>query len=303
MPAAVVVATPRGCRRPAGRPFPQSGRSPTRLLPRPSRSRSRSRSRASEKTLAGLGGLERRLGAELGVAIGPAAAVGPADAAGSLRSGSAWSTIKVPIALAVLADAGGPDGLSPNALEDIDLAITASDNEAAARLFAELEAKHGGPIGAARAVEHVLRDAGDSRTRVSTEGRDGFSSYGQTEWTLAAQTRLVGALAAGCLGGRASTRLVLERMGSVTADRWGLGSLDLPARWKGGWGPGLDGRYLARQIGLLEVGGEQVAVAIAALPADGSFGSATAAASELAGWLERRLRHRPIATAGSSPCP
>jgi hypothetical protein len=56
----------------------------------------------------------------------------------------------------------------------------------------------------------------------------------------------------------------------------------LPARWKGGWGPGTDGRYLARQMGTLSVEGGEAIVALAALPDDGSFETAQSMATAVA---------------------
>ena len=69
------------------------------------------------------------------------------------------------------------------------------------------------------------------------------------------------------------------------ADTWGLGSADAAALWKGGWGPGADGKYLARQMGQIEIGGSQYAVAIAASVAGGAPGSSEAVDTELAQWL------------------
>lgn len=234
--------------------------------------------------LPGFDALAGQLGGEVGVAVGP---VGSSEAvvAGNLTSGSAWSTIKVPIALRVLEDAGGPGGLSGSQRADIESALTASDNAAASRLFDALGARHGGLTGAASAVADVLRSAGDTSTTVSTEGRDGFSPYGQTEWTLEAQQRFMAALAGGCISDRASVGYVLDLMGQVTSDSWGLGSSGAPARWKGGWGPGTDGKYLVRQMGVLDEGGKQVAVAIAARPSDGQFVSGQAMATQIAAWL------------------
>jgi len=219
------------------------------------------------------------LGAEVGATIG---APGAAPVlAGSLQSGAAWSTIKVPIALAVAVQDGG---LDPSQRALVAAAITASDNEAAARLFGQL-----GDVGPASAeVAAVLRAAGDERTEVSTQGRDGFSSYGQTEWSLAEQQRFIGALLNGCIGDPASRDFVLDQMRSVTADRWGLGSAGVPALWKGGWGPGADGRYLLRQMGAIEVGGTEYAVTLAVIPDDGEFVTGQGVATAVARWLVRQ---------------
>jgi hypothetical protein len=93
------------------------------------------------------------------------------------------------------------------------------------------------------------------------------------------------ALAAGCVGDEAATQHVLGLMGRVTSDTWGLGSAGAPARWKGGWGPGTDGRYLVRQMGILEVGGEELVVTLAAIPSDGTYESGQRIATQLARWL------------------
>ena len=242
-----------------------------------------------ERMAAGLAG-------EVGAVIGPPGS-GEADAFGALQSGSAWSTSKVPIALRVLEDAGGPTGLSSAQVEEMRSALTLSDNEAAADLFAYLERRHRGLVGASGAVEEVLREGGDESTRISTEGRGEFSTYGQTEWPLANQQRFMSSLAAGCVVGPESSDYVLGLMGEVSSDTWGLGSAGLPARWKGGWGPGLDGGYLVRQMGVLDVGNEQAVVALAARPADGQFATGQLMATAIAQWLAAaapRYAARPI---------
>ena len=98
-----------------------------------------------------------------------------------------------------------------------------------------------------------MREAGDTETTVSTHGRDAFSTYGQTEWSLREQHRFMAALAGGCIASPASRRFVLGLMSQVTSDTWGLGSAGVEALWKGGWGPGVDGRYLVRQMGEIRV--------------------------------------------------
>lgn len=220
---------------------------------------------------------------ELAVVMGAPGAE-PAVVAGSLSSESAWSTMKVPIVLRVLADAGGPEGLSAGQAELVERAITLSDNAAAAALFAELEATHGGIAGASAAVTEVLRKAGDGTTSVSTVGRDSFSTYGQTQWSPLLQYRFMAALAAGCVGAQGSGEYVLNLM-SNASDAWGFGGLDLLAAWKGGWGPGTDGRYLVRQMGAVSVDGITVVAAIAAIPADGRFESGQAMVTQAARWV------------------
>jgi hypothetical protein len=235
----------------------------------------------SSASLAGFDQLEAPLPGQVGLAIGPPGS-GPAASAGSLTTGSAWSTSKVPVALRVLQEAGGPGGLSSSQEANIRAALTASDNTAALALFADLEGSYGGAAGAAAAVDEVLAEAGDTTTHVSSVGRDGFTPFGQTEWSLEAQELFMSRLAAGCVGSPASREFVLGLMGEVSSDTWGLGSAGLPARWKGGWGPGTDGRYLACQMGTLSVEGGEAIVALAALPDDGSFETAQSMATAVA---------------------
>lgn len=241
----------------------------------------------SSANLAGFDELEASLPGQVGLAIGPPGS-GPAASAGSLASGSAWSTSKVPVALRVLQEAGGPSGLSSTQDANIRAALTLSDNNAALALFADLERSHGGATGAAAAVDEVLAEAGDTTTHVSSVGRDGFTPFGQTEWSLELQELFMSRLAAGCVGSAASREFVLGLMGEVSSDTWGLGSAGVPARWKGGWGPGTDGRYLARQMGTLSVAGGEAVVALAALPDDGSFETAQSMATAVAQWAAEK---------------
>jgi hypothetical protein len=238
-------------------------------------------------SLAGFSELEASLPGAVGVAIGPPGG-GPAASAGSLTTGSAWSTSKVPVALRVLQEAGGPSGLSSSQEANIRAALTASDNAAALALFADLERRYGGAAGAAAAVDEVLAEAGDTTTHVSSVGRDGFTPFGQTEWSLELQELFMSRLAAGCVGSPASNEFVLNLMGEVSSDAWGLGSAGVPARWKSGWGPGTDGRYLVRQMGTLGVARGEAVVALAALPDDGSFETAQSMATAVAQWAAEK---------------
>ncbi len=95
----------------------------------------------------------------------------------------------------------------------------------------------------------------------------------------------MGALINGCIGERSGREFILAQMSQVSSDTWGLGSAGVPALWKGGWGPGTDGRYLVRQMGRITVDGSDYVVTLAAIPDDGSFASGQAAATEVARWL------------------
>jgi hypothetical protein len=73
------------------------------------------------------------------------------------------------------------------------------------------------------------------------------------------------------------------------SDTFGLGAVGFPAKWKGGWGPGTDGKYLVRQTGVMEVDGKQVVVAMAAIPDDGTFESGMKMLSDIARATASRL--------------
>ncbi len=269
----------RAARRAAAAPEPQSSASGSALA-------------------ADFGDVEAELEGEVGATIG-APGSSQVVAIGDLSSGSAWSTSKVPISLRLLRDVGGPSGLSAPQADEMRRALTLSDNEAAAALFADLERKHGGLVGASAAVGEVLREAGDSTTEISTQGREGFSTYGQTDWSLANQQLFMSRLAAKCIGSAEADEYVLGLMGEVGSDSWGLGSAGLPARWKGGWGPGIDGRYLVRQMGVLEVGGKEAVVTLAAIPSNGEFETAEQMATTIAQWLAKQA---PRYAASPSGC-
>ena len=224
--------------------------------------------------------LESEVPGAVGVALSPVGSRRAVEEFGTLRGGVAWSTIKVPIALAVAAR-------DPTERDEelIDAALTASDNDAALALWERL----GPPEESAVAVQDVLARAGDTSTKVETQVvRSGFTPFGQTEWSLAAQVRLMAALPE--LPYSEAIRARLRRL--VPEQRWGLGLLGEDVELKGGWGPDPDGRHLVRQMGVVG-SGSGLAVALAALPADGSFESGIAILDRLALWVGDALPVRP----------
>jgi hypothetical protein len=241
------------------------------------------------------------LGGQVGMTVGAVGDPGMQQL-GALTTGAAWSTIKVPIALRVIDDAGGPSRLSEQQRSEVSAALTASDNAAAMNLWNGLSATHGGVEAAASAVTEVLRAAGDETTVVSTQGRAGFSPYGQTEWSLEAQHRFMSALAGGCLADPETTSYLFELMSNVTpSQRWGLGSSSKPSLLKGGWGPEAGGGYLVRQMGVLGYDPKRggAVVTLAALASDAAFASGTALLDELTAWLDQHLPAQPPVAA---PC-
>jgi hypothetical protein len=208
---------------------------------------------------------------------------------GTLREAVAWSTIKVPIAMAVETRAEGRPTASEQSL--LERAITASDNSAAEALWSGL----GPPSAAAAAVRSVLVSAGDTSTDVETRVlRPGFTAFGQTRWSLAAQQRFIAALP--CLS---KSQPVLSLMHQIESDqRWGLGSLGVDTQFKGGWGPDPAGRYLVRQMGIITLSnGRSLAVSIAARPAEGTFEAGIANLNQIARWLLDHVEATKVAAA------
>lgn len=190
----------------------------------------------------------------------------------------AWSTIKVPLALAVIRSGHGEEMAA-----EIAAALTASDNEAAARLWDDL----GGGHRASDAVEEQLRRGGDRSTDVPAEvTAPGYSPFGQSSWALVDQARFTATLP--CLTGSAT---ITDAMGRVAdGQRWGLGGID-GARYKGGWGSTPRG-YVVRQLGI--VPGAKGDTAVTLQVRTGTHGQGTAIADELAAALREHRAALPV---------
>lgn len=234
-------------------------------------------------------------GAGTGAAVGT---FGPGSVAraGDVRATHAWSTMKVGVLSAVLrARRAGdlPGGTTPTTTERAAArtALTASDNAAALRLFAELEDAFGGVDGASSAVESALGDGTGAAIPVNRARRESFSTFGQTELALTSGVRFFGGLAAGCVLPRADTAYVTGLMRRVVPDqRWGLGtpSWGAPVAFKGGWGPEAGGRFVAVQYGVLRRGRRGVVVGIAA-EVSGGLEAATPVLTRMAAALQDAL--------------
>jgi hypothetical protein len=213
------------------------------------------------------------LPATIGVAV---AAPGRAEvfSLGRWSGGVAWSTIKVPLALAALRSD------QPRARELAVKAITESDNPASERLWSLL----GEPADAAQRVQAVIRESGDAVTVVESRRlRAGFTAFGQTQWTLEGQARFAAELP--CIRGADA---VIDLMHHITSDqRWGLAAKGVAA--KGGWGPGVAGDYLVRQFGIVPIESGHVGVALAAEAHDGAFDTAVEGLNRVTDWLVSRL--------------
>ncbi|WP_225729676.1 MULTISPECIES: hypothetical protein [unclassified Nocardia] len=220
--------------------------------------------------------LQPTLGGQVGMAIMPVGG-GRMTVFGDWTSGIAWSTIKVPLAMAALRHDSGE-----KIFEEAQAAITVSDNDAAEELWESL----GNGLEAAAAVQAVLDEAGDGMASVAGPRTHlDYSAFGGTEWTLANQVRFASRLP--CL---AQSDQVTQLMTQITPEQsWGLGVISGSA-FKGGWGPDDDtGVYTVRQFGVVPTPSGRIAVALAAQADTGEFEDATAILTQLATMLSRHL--------------
>lgn len=215
---------------------------------------------------------------------------------GTLHTGAGWSTMKIPVILARAGLAQRRGEELATIRDRVTRAITASDNAAAQSLFDDLATSAGGVVGGSTLVAQVLRAAGDRTTTVNTaKPPGGFSTFGQTQWSLAAGDRFFGALARRCLAPRGRDGWIVGLMREIEPDqRWGLGagasSGVKSIAFKGGWGPGADGRYLVRQFGIVDAGGgRRVVVGLMARAVDGTFGAGVSLIGDLATVVRRHL--------------
>jgi hypothetical protein len=257
-------------------PLPTRTPGPTNTPQRPAKHR-----HARILTAADRGSFERlaaELGGEEGVAVSGLGFGTRVERLGSLQTGVAWSTSKVPVAMAVIARGGRQKQAT-----DLARALTASDNAAALRLWSTL----GDDEAAAAAADEQLRQAGDARTRIEARRLRGsaYTPFGQTNWALADQTRFTAGLA--CLHAGAEVLGLMDEV--IPAQRWGLGAAGVDAQLKGGWGPGsqpgVAGGDFDRQMGVITVSGKPLAVAMAVQPADGSHETGTRNLTTIAQWL------------------
>jgi hypothetical protein len=226
--------------------------------------------------------LSQSLKADVGLAIGPTGATGGAIIFGGWTAGPAWSTSKVPVVIAAMRE----QNLSTPSTAMLD-AITASDNEAAERVWDSL----GDPDMAAQKVDAILREAGDPTVVQASRIRPEYSAFGQTIWFLTDQERFLAKAA--CDSRNAS---VLDMMTHIEASqRWGLGTIQGSA-FKGGWGPSIAGKYLVRQFGIVRTPTGTFAVALAAEPITGSFDDGVAALNAIAQWVSSNLQQWPVGT-------
>jgi hypothetical protein len=223
--------------------------------------------------------LEKRLHAKMGLVVSAVGTNPQQMALGEWASGPAWSTMKVPLIIAALGEEHPPAITDP-----MRAAITESDNAGAESIWEKL----GDPVTAARKVETVLRKYGDPTTVEWRKVRPEFTAFGQTIWSLTDQARFTAAAVCDAVNAP-----VFTLMGQVVNDqRWGLGLIP-NTRFKGGWGPSPTGRYLVRQLGILEVPTGLTAIAVATEPASGLFADGTQELTEASKWLTQHFAALP----------
>lgn len=208
--------------------------------------------------------IAERFDGEAAIALavpGATSGKGPVTA-GELSDVSAWSTSKVPVAIAAHRENPWVEDLIP-------AMISESDNDAAETLWVSL----GDASTAAEAVNDVLADGGDVRTEF-----EAWAAPGDVQWELADQAAFAANLR--CIEG---AEPVLDAMGDIVDyQSYGLGTIE-GARFKGGWGPDEEGEYLSRQLGIFPADGGVVGVAIAARPGDATDDTARDMLDEIAG--------------------
>ena len=263
--------------------------------PRPAEPTRRYQSTVPAGAQASFGALEGQLAGPVGLAVAPLGA-GPIETFGQVQVAHAWSTSKVPVIVTLLHDyENRGQVLGPADRNDAALAVEQSDNDAIDALFAELEQIHGGLIPASAAMEQTLRRAGDETTVVNTAPNDeGFTTEGQTEWSVGGEVTFYRALARGCLLNQQDTGYLLGLMSNVIpSQRWGAGSAGYPSAvslaFKGGWGPESGGPYQVRQTAIVGSGAHGYVVSMLALPASGSFSDGTNMLTALATWVRQHL--------------
>ena len=185
---------------------------------------------------------------------------------GTWSTGVAWSTIKVPLAIAALRAGVGSREL-------VDRTITQSDNAAAEDLWSGL----GEPIEAAQQVQAVIDDP--TTVVESRRLRPEYTAFGQTQWSLVRQAQFAARLP---LIPDASG--VVDLMHNLCLDhRWGLAAKGFAA--KGGWGPGISDGYLVRQFAIVPIEAGHIGVAVAADSRDGEFETGVDVLNDLTDWF------------------
>ena len=243
---------------------------------------------AADPYVASFNTLARTIPGDVGLAYTSIGKAGIVHSYGTLISGPAWSTSKVPVALAYEAQVNGnPDVAGTNNLER---AITQSNNDAANALWAQL----GSNAVAAQKTQAVLRAGDDATSTVPSQwsNRPGIATiFGQTEWSLSDQARFAAHLK--CIPYSAP---VIRLMGQIIPSQsWGIGKTDAQASsvFKDGWSASGAGQ-LTRQMAIVHTPrGEDYALTMATTPSDGNFATGQANITALAQWAVATIEGVP----------
>jgi hypothetical protein len=155
---------------------------------------------------------------------------------GSVPSSRAWSTSKVLVIAAYLNAVvhGDPDKIPDGVRASIRAALRQSDGPSIIAIRHQIPRP--GP-----AMARVLRTIGDRTTKVP----DAFE--GTMQWTVREQVRFMAALANGKVSSPEASAFLLREMQPITAQRWGLGTIDARA-FKPGW---MGAQAESRQMGIV----------------------------------------------------
>lgn len=227
--------------------------------------------------------LAARVDATMGLAVAAIGSNEPATIYGDWQQGPAWSTSKVPLVIAAYRQ-------QHHVTDQMNAVITESDNAAAEALWQQL----GDPATAAGRVQQILQETGDPTTVESRKIRPEFTAFGQTIWSLANQAQFLAK--AFC---DKQNDPIFALMGQIAPQQsWGIGAIP-GVQFKGGWGPSPAGKYLVRQLGVINSG--RTAVAVAAEPASGSFDDGRRALDEATVWLTTHLTLLPAGRCQPNP--
>lgn len=228
--------------------------------------------------------VQEEFGGLAGVAVATPGKDSNVATTGKFKVGPAWSTSKVPIAIAAVRQYG----VSPQ----VEAAITISDNDAAESMWYSL----GNDAAAGATTDKILREGGDKVTVMGTDRvREQYTVFGQTQWDLDDQA-VFGANMQ-CIEGGPE---VADLMGQIADEQsYGLGHIP-NAHFKGGWGPDDQGIYLVRQFGFIpgKKPGTFIGVAIAAQPDDGSYETG----QEMLNRIAEAIDHSDITAGRAGKC-
>ena len=181
---------------------------------------------------------------------------------GSWDGGRAWSTIKVPLAIAAIQENASTGGVTdvyggscnPGLSSAVADAIKASDNCSAWWLW---QALGGDNSQAASKVTAVIKAGGDTSTTVNSVGNGRSLTSGMTDWSLVGQAIFAANMAS--INGSSSVMAAMKNHGASDGNS-GLNTFT--AMTKGGWGDD-GGTSATRQFGIVKLkNGKCSAVAI-----------------------------------------